>query len=65
MAKRSLSDQWLIDKLEEIAQDDSSRSAQIRAILRLLSDSSAAEAPDGVAALYEVGNPANLRTKKG
>jgi hypothetical protein len=63
----SLSEQDLIDKLEEIALDDRNRASQIAAIRQLREIRGGVEeqpAPQGFHALYEVGKPTPLRTKK-
>ena len=64
MAQHALSEQDLIDKLEEMAGDDRNRAAQIAAIkeLRSVRRGDKPEDEDKPAGLYEVSNPGRIRT---
>jgi hypothetical protein len=67
MPSFALSEQWLVDKLEEIAQDDRNRAAQLSAIkeLKVIRGMGREEpAPNPVAGLYDVANPGRVRSKK-
>jgi len=60
--KFTLSEQELIDKLEEIARDDRNRAAQLAAIKQLRSIRNG-DVPEeqGPPSLYEVSNPGRIR----
>jgi hypothetical protein len=63
MSNHTLTEQDLIDKLEEIASDDRNRAAQIAAIkeLRAIQRGGKADEDDKPAGLYEVSNPGRIR----
>jgi hypothetical protein len=65
MAERTLSDQEMIDILEDIARNGANGAARIAAI-KTLREIDAGEKPvkDGFAGLYEVDNPGRLKVKK-
>jgi len=65
MAERTLTEQEMIDILEDIARNGNNGAARIAAIKTLREiDAGQATPADGFAGLYDVSNPGRVRTKK-